>query len=534
MKPSVLLGVLSTLLVGAVSANAALPTFPGAEGFGAASVGGRGGKVIHVTNLNSSGAGSLNAALAASGPRIVVFDVSGVISGDQVIRNSNVTIAGQTAPGAGITISGRLMNVWQNPDAPAYPKWPSLHDITVQHIRVRAPAPAGSNGDCIQLTDVDRLMIDHVATSWGSDENIDMCSSRDVTVQWTTIEESDGRRTASGAEDFSHNFGMIVGYAGKNITIHHNLFANHSIRAPLIGVQPVDHRNNVIYNVRDGVVWEPIRMNRAALNTPFKANIVGNYFKEGPNFHRDPAGKIYANPAVQNSRASIYTNGATNYFAWVGGYKLTRFPGVFEVIPTLTKPYVVPAVTTDTAEKAYGLVLNYAGAFPRDAVTKSNVAGTRDGTGRWGRHAPAGGLLAGLTPGTALKDTDKDGMPDTWETAHNLNPSVADGNKIVPVGASANNRFAGYTYIEFYIGELSEKLVGTSTGVPTPPPAVGDVNLDGMVDIGDLAILGAHYNLKTGATWAIGDMNGDGAVDLADLALLAGNYGFNTTKPTAP
>ena len=133
--------------------------FPGAEGFGAAAVGGRGGKVIKVTNLKADGPGSLQAACAAEGPRIVVFDVSGVIRGNVTIRHSNITIAGQTAPGAGITIEGMLKNV--------YRAKPPLHDVVVRFLRVR-PRPLkrkGAGGDCVQLTYIDRLIVDHVNCS---------------------------------------------------------------------------------------------------------------------------------------------------------------------------------------------------------------------------------------------------------------------------------------------------------------------------------------------------------------------------------
>src|SRR6185369_14663567 len=117
-----------------------LKSFPGAEGWGAVSVGGRGGKVIHVTNLNPSGPGSLAEACAAEGPRIVVFDVSGVIRGTIRITKPFITIAGQTAPGAGITIEGMISSYDFG-----------VHDVIIRHLRVRRPRDAGSGGDCLQL-----------------------------------------------------------------------------------------------------------------------------------------------------------------------------------------------------------------------------------------------------------------------------------------------------------------------------------------------------------------------------------------------
>jgi hypothetical protein len=124
------------------------------------------------------------------------------------------------------------------------------------------------------------------------------------------------------------------------------------------------------------------------------------------------------------------------------------------------KPWPAPSVTTEKAEDAYKSVMAHAGCLPRDAVTKSNIKDIRDGTGIWGRFEPKGGLMEGLTPGKAPKDSDNDGMPDEWEKAHKLNPSdPKDCNKIVPAGASKDDRHKGYTYIEYYINELADNLI---------------------------------------------------------------------------
>ena len=142
-----------------------LPAFPTAEGYGAAATGWRGGQVIHVTNLNATGPGSFQAALDVNAPRIVVFDVSGEINANPFLRNPDIYIAGQTAPGAGITINGMFSSIWQNVDSPDYPRFPPLHDVVIRHIRVRATGPGGSSGDCFQLPDINRLMLDHVSAA---------------------------------------------------------------------------------------------------------------------------------------------------------------------------------------------------------------------------------------------------------------------------------------------------------------------------------------------------------------------------------
>lgn len=454
-----------------VSADAALPAFPGAEGFGAVSKGGRGGRIVKVTNLNTAGPGSLAAACAEKGPRIVVFDISGVIDGDVTILDGRITIAGQTAPGAGITINGMLRKPYSNWDKPrGDPARLIYEDIVVRFIRARPKGPRGGNGDCIQFGDCDRVVLDHISCSWGSDENIDLCASRDVTVQWCAIEESDRRRNPGGPEG-GHNFGMIVGYDGRDVTIHHNLFAQHKDRAPLCGLELLDHRNNVIYNYLSPLQWHPVRMNRQRRGLPFRANVVGNYFKAGPDVPRGPQHAtldtlIWKRPWVQP-----YADG--NYFDWTGEVaKLGRLPpgtmtndGVrVQVEYQSDTAWPCPQVETQTAKEAYELVLKQAGCFPRDAVSMRAVAEVRSGSGKWGRHDPEGGLMAGLTPGKAPMDGDSDGMPDAWERAHGLDPAdPADANLIVPAGASPADRHKGYTWIEYHINERADTLIAEAS-----------------------------------------------------------------------
>lgn len=424
-----------------------LPAFPGAEGFGAKSIGGRHGQVIKVTNLNPSGPGSLQAACERPGPRIVVFEVSGVIQGQISIKHPRITIAGQTAPGAGITVEGMLMN--------PYRIQPNLHDVTIRHLRVRPRPNQGARDashDGIQLTDIDRLILDHVSVSWSSDENIDVCNSRDLTIQWCAIEESD----TQGHEKGQHNFGLIMGYKGHSASVHHNLFAHHLRRAPLVGLEVLDHRSNVIYNMRTGIDWHPPQMNERRPGNGFRANIVGNYFKPGPNAPKIGDDLRFAIVAA-NSIEEIYADG--NYYQWLGGladpWEVPLGRGVFLQYPVRAKkPWPAPPVTTQSAEQAYELVLQRAGCFPRDAVSKRTIEEVRSGTGSWGRHETPGGLLQDLTPGKSAVDSDNDGIPDAWERKHKLNPNdSADANGIV-----ANGRHKGYTYIEYYINDLADQL----------------------------------------------------------------------------
>jgi hypothetical protein len=380
-----------------------------------------------------------------------------VIRGNVIIRHGEITIAGQTAPGAGITIEGQV----QNP----YRIKPNLHDVTIRHIRVRPRRwdKVWAGGDCMQLTDIDRLILDHVSCAWGNDENIDLCNSRSLTVQWCSIEESD----TTGHEKGQHNFGLIMGYSGRDATVHHNLFAHHLRRAPLCGLELLDHRNNVIYNMRRGIYWHSAKMNQQRPGKGFRANVVGNYFKPGPDAPK--TGADLKQPIIDTTELEeLYAAG--NYFTWAGAVEdLWKHPleqGILLKYPIrVERAWDAPQVETSTAEAAYKQVLAAAGCLPRDAVSRRTVEEVRSGTGSWGRHEPPGGLMEGLTAGEPPRDSDEDGMPDAWERAHKLNPhDPADAEKTVPAGASAKDRHRGYTYIEFYVNELADRLAARALG----------------------------------------------------------------------
>ena len=426
--------------------------FPGAEGFGATSVGGRGGRVIRVTTLKANGPGSLNEAVSAPGPRIVVFDVSGVIRGDIVITQPNLTIAGQTAPGAGITIEGMLKN--------PYRIKPALHDLTIRFLRVRPPRHPGKwdGGDCLQLSAVDRLMIDHVSCSWGSDENMGLSNSRNLTVQWCAIEESD----LEGHEKGPHNFGMIIGYKGKNATLHHNLFAHHNRRAPLNGLEVLDHRNNIIYNMHDPLTFHSPSSNWQRPGKPWRINLVGNMFIDGPNTrgHRKKNSDL---DRMMHRRDHVDLYEAGNILAWRSAAVRS------DAKPLWQRPWPALKVKTHSAVEAYRLVMAHAGCLPRDVVSKRTIKEVKERAGSWGRHDPPNGLMEGLVPGRPPTDTDSDGMPDIWEEAHQLDANdPADASKIVPAGASKDNRHQGYTWIEYYINERADELIEKAKTILPP------------------------------------------------------------------
>lgn len=437
----ILAAVLCVAIGSSAACAASLPSFPGAEGYGAVSVGGRGGRVIKVTNLNASGPGSLQAACAEPGPRIVVFTVGGVIRGDVAIAHSNISIAGQSAPLPGITIVGRLL---------ARPiKEERLHDIVVRHLRIRPSPTTGVDGDAIQLPMTDRIMLDHLSLAWANDEMIDIIYSSEVSVQWSTIEESDDSGHAKGS---GHNFAILSAYPGSGkVSIHHNLFAHHSRRLPSVSPQveasPADFRNNVIYNFKDGLSHEGHRP-RAPIN------IVANYYKRGPNaktlypFNFDEAGQYYISDNYFEDLGIIGDPraGGKSLPSWIrSGYSGT----------VLSKPASVAPVKTGTAQEAYREVMSRAGAWPRDRITLRTLDEVRAGGGKWGRNAPTvpddRWFLEGLTHAVKDADRDNDGMADAWERSHGLNSANSqDYLRQMP---------SGYSAIEEYLNHRASELL---------------------------------------------------------------------------
>ncbi len=443
---SPLISFILLLLIFTSADGAGLPAFPGAKGFGAVAVGGRGGRVIKVTNLNPSGPGSLQAACEAGGPRIVVFEVGGVIRGDVAIRHSYITIAGQTAPSPGITIEGRLLS---RPDPRR-----RLHDIIVQFIRIRPPPTTGHTGDAIQLPDTERVILDHLSLSWANDEMIDICHASEFTIQWCTIEESDTEGHGKGS---AHNFGIISAYPNSgNISIHHNLFAHHSRRSPSLSpyvpTKPGDFRNNVVYNFHEGLTHDG--------HTPLAPiNFIGNYYKRGPSSE-----KIY--PFVFHKKGRYYLEGnlVDGYGRfdnpWDRNLKLPSWLQVNRHGKRLDQPADTAAVATHTALEAYRKVLTEAGCFPRDRVTRRTIQEVMDGTGRWGRNGPANPtdewFFDGLQKEKPALDTDGDGIPDAWEDANGLDKrDPKDYNRIMPTG---------YTAIEEYINYRADILIRRGEG----------------------------------------------------------------------
>lgn len=441
---------------------AAVNAFPGAEGWGAVSKGGRGGRVIKVTNLNASGPGSLAAACSASGPRIVVFDVSGVIRGDIRITHPYITIAGQTAPGAGITVEGVVSSYDYG-----------AHDIIIRHLRVRPRRSSGAGGDCIQLGGLGpeksgtyHIMLDHLSLSWGNDEVIDLYHAHNVTVQWCSIEESDDHGHSKGA----HNYGLISAAEDSGaISIHHNLWAHHARRIPCLAPYrknaASDFCNNLIYNCRGGYSEDGHggRANSAV-------HLFRNFYRRGPQTQQ----RIY--PFALSPHMSYFVQdnyfedwgyqGHPRHWKWGGPDRAPKWVQFNNNGRELDSPAPTPTIATVDAQQVPEIVLAKAGCWPRDRVTERTIREVRTKMGNWGRNAPPEPsdrwFLEGLTPRPAPLDSDGDGMPDEWETAHGLDPGdPADAVRIVHAGQSAEDRHQGYTYIEFYVNERADKLLSS-------------------------------------------------------------------------
>jgi len=450
-------------LAAAAAPGAAVKAFPTAEGFGADAVGGRGGRVIEVTNLEDGGEGSLRAAMEASGPRICVFRVSGIITLKKAIRVGTpyLTVAGQTSPG-GIVIKGSGepegdWGVWFVNGA---------HDIVVRHLRVRMGGnmkhDAGNNLLCYGTAEpgVRDVIIDHCSVSWGSDTQLDWygsCLDR-ATFQWNIIGEGFMGQHIGGNR------------APKNLTLHHNLYANLGSRTPLMQHANIfDFRNNVIYN------WSGNNASvfgQFALNSSAFGNVVGNLWMAGPesgypylNVGNGGPVRIDGSPARDGgTRLYLAGNwgpkspaGSTN--DWTGhgvntwDYYELNHDGSTHLADQAQygapAPFPAPAVNLDPVSRLLDKVLATAGACKpvRDAVDLRIIKSVREkaGSSRISTTGPWPDLATGAP--SPPRDTDHDGMPDAWEKTHDLNPDDArDG------AATARN---GYTNLENYLNELA-------------------------------------------------------------------------------
>ena len=430
------------------TATQPLPAFPGAEGWGANTPGGRGGRVIKVTNLNDSGSGSFRAAVSAEGPRIVVFDVSGTISlkSDLTINSPYLTIAGQTAPGDGICLKGWPLNI------------ANTHDIVIRGLRVRpgiASGLLGSEINALEIRQSRNIIIDHCSFSWSCDEGINNWHDGDnITIQWCMMSEP---LHNSIHEKGAHGYGASLG--GYKLSFHHNLIAHAMARNPSIGGNNMnftvlmDYRNCVVYN------WG----HRSCDGKPSSINVVNNYYKPGPATRDNVRRRIVRIDQSEHMgfRGIWHIEGnlvegypeisADN---WQGGVDFEE--GTSELLNRRKTAFPVAHVSTQSPAEAYELVLNQAGVTVpgRDSHEQRIVDEVRRGNYNCGNMGivdkveQAGGWPL-LKSAPAPRDSDADGMPDTWEQARHLKPQD-------PSDASQDRNQDGYSNIEEYVNGLFE------------------------------------------------------------------------------
>ncbi|MCA9261829.1 MAG: hypothetical protein KDA61_21575 [Planctomycetales bacterium] len=437
MKPSLM--SLVAMAIATVAVNpilaADLPAFPGAEGFGAATAGGRGGRVIAVTNLNASGPGSLQAACEAEGPRIVVFRVAGTITGNIRIKRDHITIAGQTAPGGGVAIKGNL-----GIDA---------DDVVIRYLRVRCD-PAVGESDAISGRYHKNLILDHVSASWSTDEVLSLYMNENVTVQWCMITEACPK--IIDGENTGHRFGGIWG--NNYCTMHHNLIAHNASRNPrwASGCGYNDYRNNVLYNWGYQSCYGGEKSQTSNDFGFTVINMIANYYKAGPGTKPDDRTKRrIAEPSARSSddKGSWYVAGNL-----VDGYPAVtedNWKGVDgDNYVRLDSPWPALPIRQQSPAAAFEAVLAHSGCtLPhRDSVDVRIMEETRFGTATYGDGIIDGPSDVGgwptLAAGKAPTDADEDGMPDAWESQHNLSPDdFEDG--------SLDADQDGYSNVEEYL-----------------------------------------------------------------------------------
>lgn len=458
MPPTLVVALAASL--GAVAAEPARTiAFPGAEGYGRFAQGGRGGRVIAVTNLEDSGPGSLRAAVEAEGPRTVVFEVSGRIElkSKLVVRraNSRLTVAGQTAPGLGICISNYNFGVL------------GAHDVIIRFVRVRPGNTAGVTLDGMGLASATDCIIDHCSISWTLDEAFSSRGAKNITLQRTLISEA---LNAAGHKKYppgtEHGYAASIG--GDIGSFHHNLLAhcagrNWSLAGGLDKAAGhsyagrLDIRNNVVYN------WK----NRTTDGGAHEVNFVANYYKPGPASRYFRALKAQYGGFPGTQRYYVAGNVMPGHFGADEPDKARtatterggRLPTDYS--PWADAPFFESHVRTQTAAEAYADVLadvgcNIPALDPHDQRVLAEVrAGTfthkgsrtglpglpdsQEDVGGWDNY-PEVRRPAGW-------DTDRDGMPDAWERAHGLNPAdAADG--------PADRDGDGFTNLEDYLNSL--------------------------------------------------------------------------------
>jgi len=431
-----ILFVLVFLSANAVAQGKALVSFPGAEGNGAISPGGRGGDVHLVTNLNDSGVGSLREGCEAEGRRIVVINVSGVIELESPIevRNPFITVAGQVAPGDGVCLKNYGLHI-------------SASDVVVRYLRIRPGDAPGEKLLGIGIADAERVVIDHCSISWTTGSAVAVKgSSRDITVQWCMITES---LYDAEARDLKRGTGINLS-ANSTFSFHHNYIAHHKKSGPMIdgpSSRPealLDFRNNMVYDWGTSVAEES--------GSPFtRCNLVRNIYKAGTSTAAEAQARVFR---LRSFSSKIHFEGNELVGSEMGtanNFLMLQMPDRFSNrhhgdMLKLDGPFHAEPVRTLQTSTALRHVLAESGASKpgRDAVDTRLIAQYRLGAGR----LIADPLEVGGWPEYEMVDppldSDRDGMPDEWEVDHDLDPT----NR---ADSASDRDDDGYTNIEEFL-----------------------------------------------------------------------------------
>ncbi|HEY4109189.1 polysaccharide lyase [Puia sp.] len=455
--------------------------FPGAQGGGAHTFGGHGGRVLVVTSLEDSGPGTLRWAVEQGGARIVVFNVAGIIHlhSPIILRAPYITIEGQSAPGDGICVAGESF-------------WVNTHDVVIRYMRFRrGETNVGRRDDALGGNPVGNVIVDHTSTSWGLDENFSMyrhmfdpgdgskeekLGTVNITIQNCISAES--------LDTWNHAFGTTMG--GENCMLVRNLWADNTGRNPSVGWNGVfNFVNNVVFN------WHHRSMDGGDYTSLY--NIINNYFKPGPVTPKNEnVGHRILKPETGRSKLKelhfgrAYVNGnimdgypEITKDNWNGGVQVQeeKDAGVYKDYMKVDKPFPMPAVTIMPTEKAYQFVLANVGAtLPhRDAVDTRVVEQVRTGKIAYKevntdtlpqfhvRKLPKDSYKLGIVTevfevggypnyqGKPYKDSDNDGLPDAYETSHGLNPKDPNDS------AKPAKDGSGYSNIEVWLNTLAQK-----------------------------------------------------------------------------
>lgn len=471
-----------------LTCRAQIPSFPGAEGFGAGATGGRGGRVIVVTTTAATGPGSLQWALDQTGPRYVVFAVSGVIDAQIHLNHGDVTIAGETSPG-GITIRGFVTDETPFQDQAVQAPTQFAENWILRHVRIR-PGSGGPSDDGLRLRYTRNAIIDHVSVGNAVDEAVEISYSNGITIQNSLLAETVGGHSFYGGMLMNYS-NPAHGFALDRLSIHHNLFVRIEGRLPEASRESAAAAGSTMdLELSNNLYWDPrffialgadTNVVTNGLGQPYpihyRLNAVGNVFRTGPAF---PYGmwddQILRAPSaggnelfVSDNTMSLYP-GRSDYelFHCCNDYAGETAPDATSRSATArTTRNAFPAITYTDAAALRETLLARAGAFPRDPMDQRlvlPVAEDRIDPAATNTNPAGDALLPAYSGGApaAPADSDLDGMPDAWETARGLDPRTPDH-------AGRDLSTSGYDNLEVYLHELSAERVGT------PPPGGGTV-----------------------------------------------------------